>query len=918
MKDEPQFAPVGRYNLGFDENGKLIIYPTYMASRTVNVGPSEEYINPEFIVYPHTVKQLVDDKGKPAFSTDTYNIVHTEKHEPLNSYQGYLESKGVAPKDVQVEHLMQRQRANDAAERSDLSPFFANLMTGMYATAAQEGWNNIKNGNHFIGAAEVLSPLMFGENAWNKVAQGIYGGIQLLNENGVPKTWKEIKRGNYRRATLSGAGDLFNLALAGVGGNQIYKSTLNQLASKGNTWARAKLVANALDNFSPAIEPQENNVYIIENVGTSKQPRMFSEGTYPIYTGPKHNINEVINPDGTINPRSAMRIQHEVANYFKQFGRGAYKMEERLENPEWHTLDPNTYLHTKNVAQTAYQLPTPPGFTKQDQMVAALGHDFGKIVSGDGHGEVGAALIKQIFPDATSEQLAAIAEHMQSNPQTILGQYTKAADVINGRGGVEVLLDQGEPGLYNIITGNKATIGPIRGIEGTPRITEENAMLISPDEWTAAQDAAIARGDIVEAQRLRDLHFRVYAPDTKILDERGNPIHSYHGTGVHFNIFDTIGKYSTLDEGYYGKGSYFAPNRELAQMYADTEKTPIVYDTYLNIKNPLRHIRDENADLYGKTIINNDGVISKLPNDLVDESFDMTEFVATKPNQIKLADAVTYDDNGIRIPLGERDNFVVNDIRYFTGPSGQLAPRPVSYLSVDPKENPLIARMSRLAEKEKVGDVYPNQRTVYSQTVDPRHLRKTIKEISPDLTENQLDQAVQIVMANRRGSHLSFGNNVGETTGGISVVDVEEAIKYLKEKGIANPTSKDLNIMVGHEKGHGVKLTKEALDAVKGFENPEEFYTLFGQVLDDAGITSTKQMPLQFDQLLKLGDNYLKKGNLDNGVRDAINFLKRFKGDTPMDKVKQRKIMSLINRFSIGAFGIYTIPKLLSDNGKIQ
>lgn len=102
-------------------------------------------------------------------------------------------------------------------------------------------------------------------------------------------------------------------------------------------------------------------------------------------------------------------------------------------------------------------------------------------------------------------------------------------------------------------------------------------------------------------------------------------------------------------------------------------------------------------------------------------------------------------------------------------------------------------------------------------------------------------------MANRRGSHLSFGNNAGETTGGISVVDVEEAIKYLKEKGIANPTSKDLDIMVGHEKGHGVKLTKEALDAVKGFENPEEFYTLFGQVLDDAGITSTKQMPLQFD-----------------------------------------------------------------------
>ena len=31
---------------------------------------------------------------------------------------------------------------------------------------------------------------------------------------------------------------------------------------------------------------------------------------------------------------------------------------------------------------------------------------------------------------------------------------------------------------------------------------------------------------------------------------------------------------------------------------------------------------------------------------------------------MKLADAVTYDDKGIRIPLGERDNFKSNDIRY--------------------------------------------------------------------------------------------------------------------------------------------------------------------------------------------------------------------------------------------------------------
>jgi hypothetical protein len=40
------------------------------------------------------------------------------------------------------------------------------------------------------------------------------------------------------------------------------------------------------------------------------------------------------------------------------------------------------------------------------------------------------------------------------------------------------------------------------------------------------------------------------------------------------------------------------------------------------------------------------------------------------PNALKSADAVTYDDKGIRIPLGLRDNFNINDIRYGLVPFG--------------------------------------------------------------------------------------------------------------------------------------------------------------------------------------------------------------------------------------------------------
>jgi len=36
---------------------------------------------------------------------------------------------------------------------------------------------------------------------------------------------------------------------------------------------------------------------------------------------------------------------------------------------------------------------------------------------------------------------------------------------------------------------------------------------MTPEQWTAAQDAAIARGDMAEAQRLRDLHFKISDPE---------------------------------------------------------------------------------------------------------------------------------------------------------------------------------------------------------------------------------------------------------------------------------------------------------------------------------------------------------------------------------------------------------------------
>ena len=166
----------------------------------------------------------------------------------------------------------------------------------------------------------------------------------------------------------------------------------------------------------------------VPKITKNKQSRLISPGTYPWYRGPRFDINEIVNSNGTINPRKAMQVQHTVA---KQFGKRAHKMEHRLEDLEWHEGDPNTYEHTKRVAQSAWEIPTPEGYTKQDQMIAALGHDFGKIISGDGHAQIGADLAKQVFPNLTGAQYTAIAEHMGS-PKTLLGKATKLADIRNG------------------------------------------------------------------------------------------------------------------------------------------------------------------------------------------------------------------------------------------------------------------------------------------------------------------------------------------------------------------------------------------------------------------------------------------------------------------------------------------------------
>lgn len=212
-------------------------------------------------------------------------------------------------------------------------------------------------------------------------------------------------------------------------------------------------------------------------------------------------------------------------------------------------------------------------------------------------------------------------------------------------------------------------------------ITNSNKFSITDQQWDAAYNKALQNNDLQEAQRLRDLHFEVSAPNTQIKDIQ------YHGAkgNAKFNVFNPklIGQ---TDQGWAGRGYYFTPTKDYAKMYGSEPRA-----FYINAKK----VHDGTTSAYFgredgpaaevfKRIGKKRGVdVQPILDDLISSDAIRTSFPQTKPyngtfeevvtrnnNQMKLADAVTYDDNGKIIPLSKRDNFNNPDIRYSLLPIG--------------------------------------------------------------------------------------------------------------------------------------------------------------------------------------------------------------------------------------------------------
>lgn len=225
---------------------------------------------------------------------------------------------------------------------------------------------------------------------------------------------------------LPGYGQAAKVGLYGLGryGGKLGLNTLQNSARKA-ILNREFTLSNIDEQLAKDVaynKPWHNNEIVTST--PKKQKRLqLSQPTYQIYRGNKHSVSEVIDDKGNVNLANLLKIQNEALDNIP----GGRIARHRLENPDWHKTDWNTFMHSRDAYQRALQA----GYPKE-VLFPTLMHDAGKLWAGDGHGPYGASIIQQMFPDATKEQIAAIYQHMDKVPESAMGKLVKGADIAEG------------------------------------------------------------------------------------------------------------------------------------------------------------------------------------------------------------------------------------------------------------------------------------------------------------------------------------------------------------------------------------------------------------------------------------------------------------------------------------------------------
>lgn len=277
-----------------------------------------------------------------------------------------------------------------------------------------------------------------------------------------------------------------------------------------------------------------------------------------------------------------------------------------------------------------------------------------------------------------------------TNPQ-YLGEFTEGRYISPKTSYTSIFMEEPTMSSSKGLT-EAEKLGIPKSLRSDPRALED-PYYWGYEQWNQRYDDALNKGDYQEVQRIRDLHFKTKAPDTKVIDENGMPLHMYHGTGIdvynnykpkRFTRYEGVNwdLEDAVDSGIKGNHwklsipndyrmtSYHTPNKNIAKNYFG-----VLHDDYLNIKNPIKWDESNLKKITGRDYISDWADFTAGKKELMQQGYDglyipqyydsYGAFVS--PSQFKSADPITWNGKGEMVPIVKRDNFHNLDIRYKQG-----------------------------------------------------------------------------------------------------------------------------------------------------------------------------------------------------------------------------------------------------------
>ena len=154
-----------------------------------------------------------------------------------------------------------------------------------------------------------------------------------------------------------------------------------------------------------------------------------------------HNNSQIVKPDGSIDVRNIVRARQQLRQLYPNADDPKKIFNHDFLTPKRTNLN----QHIAGVVKTAQDIPVPTGYTRQDLVQAALGHDIGKVIDArqGQHEQISADMLINAMrqngfigtQDIKPDVIQAIAEHGLGDKAVDLDPLTQAlhvADVTRG------------------------------------------------------------------------------------------------------------------------------------------------------------------------------------------------------------------------------------------------------------------------------------------------------------------------------------------------------------------------------------------------------------------------------------------------------------------------------------------------------